>query len=313
MKNIQKAGLKVILLGLILGNLAFNSVYGQAFDKEKVFAAFNENFERLNQKNTCISGLNEIREAFFNSKTGEVLIAAHRGDHMEAPENSIPSFLDAAKYGTAIVELDIRNSSDDSLMVIHDGTVDRTTTGKGKVDSQTFQNLRNYTLINEFTGDTTDLKIPTLFESLAELKGKVMVDLDIKCDRIKEIYQVVEKLDMFDQSIFFCDEADMDYVLSKNPKALVMPRANSMESLEKLMNKYNPSIIHIDNKNFDVPSAVTLIKRINPSCRIWANSLGERDIKAIFGDDSGIEELANLGINVIQTDLPRYAGSLLCN
>lgn len=227
-------------------------------------------------------------------------------------ENSLAAFTDATKFGTSVVELDVRNSSDDSLMVIHDNTVNRTTNGEGIVSDHLYSKLKELSLLDDFTGEVTQLKIPTLYEALSLLKGKVMIDLDIKCDKITAIYSMVEKLDMFDQTIFFCDQSDMDYVLSKKPDALVMPRARSMENLEQLMEKYHPKIVHIDDQNFNVPEAVKLIRKINPSCRIWANSLGARDLAAITGDDSGILELYSLGINVVQTDLPRYAGYLLC-
>ncbi|GJM60581.1 glycerophosphodiester phosphodiesterase family protein [Persicobacter diffluens] len=275
---------------------------------KKYFAAF----EKLNQKPFCEQGLEQVQEIFGNPE-GRVLVAAHRGDHMEKPENSLPSFEHSVNYGTDIIELDIRNSKDDSLMVIHDGTVNRTTNGEGKVAEMNYEQLRALKLIDEFTGKDTDLQIPTLYESLKAMKGKIMIDLDIKCDNIEAIHAMVAALEMFDQCLFFCDEADMDYVLGRAPEALVMPRARSMESLEHLMEKYNPAIIHIDDSNFEVSEAVLYIKSMRADCRVWANALGKYDRAAIEGDDEGIHRLMEQGIDVVQTDLPRYVQYLVCS
>lgn len=281
-------------------------------EKAQLFATYLQNFDRLNQPEECFKNLKGIKKSFRKKAGKQVLIASHRGDHMQAPENSILAFKHAVDNGTNIVEFDIRNSSDDSLMIIHDGTINRTTFGTGKVEEMTYAQLRSFPLVNDYTQELTDSRMPTLYEALSALKGELMIDLDIKCDKIGEIYATVEQLKMFDQTIFFCDEADMDYVLGKNPKAYVMPRARSMEELEHLLRKYSPKIVHIDDSNFDIPEAVKLIRSIEPKCRIWANTLGKRDIMAINGNDAGIWKLKELGIDVIQTDLPRHLSHLFC-
>lgn len=288
--------------------------FGQQMSKEKIelIKIYQENFSRLNTANSCPNDLKSIRKAFLKKAGKMTLVASHRGDHMEAPENSLLAFEHSIAFGTSIVELDVRNSSDDSLMVIHDGTVDRTTNGSGQVEEMSYMQLKSLNLLNDYTQEISLSRMPTLFESLSKLKGKVMIDLDIKCDKIAEIYEAVDRLDMFRQVLFFCDESDMDFVLARNPKAMVMPRARSMEELDHLLEKYNPKIVHIDDSNFDIPAAVALIRRKSPKCRVWANTLGKRDQMAIQGDDSGVLELAKLGVDVIQTDLPRYVGSLVC-
>ncbi|WP_053404486.1 glycerophosphodiester phosphodiesterase family protein [Persicobacter sp. CCB-QB2] len=320
--------MKKILLSLVVAGLFFQACDSQkasvqeqtspknaenkkAVAKAEALKKYQAAFDRLNQKPVCEQGLDQVREIFGNPE-GRVLVAAHRGDHMEMPENSLPSFEHSVKYGTDIIELDIRNSKEDSLMVIHDGTVNRTTNGEGKVSEMSYEQLRALKLIDEFTGKNTDLYIPTLYESLKAMKGKIVIDLDIKCDNIEAIHATVGALEMFDQCLFFCDEADMDYVLGRTPEALVMPRARSMESLEHLMEKYNPAIIHIDDSNFEVSEAVRYIKSMRADCRVWANALGKYDRAAIEGNDAGILKLMEQGIDVVQTDLPRYVQYLVC-
>ena len=71
------------------------------------------------------------------------VIFAHRGDLTYAPENTLPSFQQALQKGADGVELDAKLTADGQVIVIHDMTVDRTTTGKGRVASFKLE-LTNY-------------------------------------------------------------------------------------------------------------------------------------------------------------------------
>jgi glycerophosphoryl diester phosphodiesterase len=68
-------------------------------------------------------------------------IISHRGARFEAPENTLAGFAYAVALGVDAVEFDIRLSKDGELVVIHDRTVDRTTTGTGEVSSFTAADL----------------------------------------------------------------------------------------------------------------------------------------------------------------------------
>ena len=70
-------------------------------------------------------------------------ICAHRGDRAEFPENTVPAFLSAVKKGAAMVEFDVTRCATGELVVMHDPTIDRTTTGTGVVERLTFDYLRS--------------------------------------------------------------------------------------------------------------------------------------------------------------------------
>ena len=61
------------------------------------------------------------------------LIIAHRGDSAHVAENTLASFAVALEVGADLVEFDVQLTKDGQVVVIHDSTVDRTTTGKGRV------------------------------------------------------------------------------------------------------------------------------------------------------------------------------------
>ena len=99
------------------------------------------------------------------------IILAHRGDLAHAPENTLPSFLQAIQKGADGVELDAKLTADGHVIVIHDPTVDRTTNGSGKVASFTLEAIRTLDAGSWFDSRFAGAKIP-LLEEVFETVGK---------------------------------------------------------------------------------------------------------------------------------------------
>jgi glycerophosphoryl diester phosphodiesterase len=72
-----------------------------------------------------------------------LIITGHRGALGSEPENTLRSFRRAVADGCDEIELDLRVTSDDRLVVMHDATVDRTTNGSGAIEDLTFEELRS--------------------------------------------------------------------------------------------------------------------------------------------------------------------------
>ncbi|MCB2219073.1 MAG: T9SS type A sorting domain-containing protein [Bacteroidetes bacterium] len=125
-------------------------------------------------------------------------IIAHRGASSIAPENTLAAFTKAMEAGADFIEADLRLSADDSLMVIHDETLDRTTNGSGNIDQFGYQELRMLSAGYEkkFGSDYNNEKIPTLFEVLNMTKGRVKVCLDVKNTAEALIIAMIEKMNM---------------------------------------------------------------------------------------------------------------------
>ncbi|PRD57340.1 glycerophosphodiester phosphodiesterase family protein [Sphingobacterium gobiense] len=108
------------------------------------------------------------------------LVSAHRGGpDIDYPENAIETFQRVASKMPAIIECDIALTKDSVLVLMHDETLDRTTTGKGKVNRHSFADLQNLRL-KDPTGTVTNYGIPTLEETLQWGLGKVIFTLDVK-------------------------------------------------------------------------------------------------------------------------------------
>jgi glycerophosphoryl diester phosphodiesterase len=101
-------------------------------------------------------------------------LIAHRGARFDEPENTLRAVKRAFECGADAVEIDVRLSSDDELVVIHDDTLERTTNGSGKVSKKTLKQLRT---LDVGKGET----IPTLSEVLSLVKKlEIAVVIEMK-------------------------------------------------------------------------------------------------------------------------------------
>ena len=97
------------------------------------------------------------------STTKHPLIWGHRGASGHAPENTLPAFKMAADMGADGVELDIQQTKDGVIVVCHDETIDRTSSGAGWLKDFTFEELRRLDFSNG-NAAYEDVKIPTMEE-----------------------------------------------------------------------------------------------------------------------------------------------------
>lgn len=121
--------------------------------------------------------------AFFDcARDRGVLVSAHRAVlDASTPENSLAGIrATGAAIRPALLEIDVTRTSDGALVLMHDDTLERTTTGRGRVADHTLAQLRATRLIDG-AGTVTDDPPPTLREAL-EAAGKVgsIVTLDFK-------------------------------------------------------------------------------------------------------------------------------------
>ena len=85
--------------------------------------------------------LDRVQQEFLNPESEYVLVAAHRACHKQAPENSLLAIENAIRHGIDIIEIDVRITKDRIPVLMHDGTIDRTTTGNGNIEEIAYEGL----------------------------------------------------------------------------------------------------------------------------------------------------------------------------
>lgn len=256
-----------------------------------------------------------IIKEFRNPHSKQVLVAAHRGDWRNAPENSLAAIQYAINMGVDIVEIDVQKTADGHLVLMHDEKIDRTTTGKGRVQDLTLAYLKTLYLRNG-AGVATTHRIPTLEEAMLLMKGKVMVNLDKSYNCLEETYAVLEKTGTVDHGIFKGQIAPAvlqteHATVIKN--ALYMPiisldDSSAAANIQACLDQIHPAAFELIFKK----DTVSILSSLPKDCRLWVNSLwsslngGHYDDMAF--DDGNTKDswdwLLAKGFTVIQTDRP---------
>jgi len=134
--------------------------------------------QKLNTVN--IKNLKDLQEYFTYSPHKDIKISGHRGGMLPGyPENCIPSCQKTLSLMPSFFEIDPRLTKDSVLVIMHDSTLNRTTTGTGRVADYTYKQLQQFRL-KDREGNVTSYKIPTLIEMLDWGRGKTVFNLDNK-------------------------------------------------------------------------------------------------------------------------------------
>lgn len=169
---------KVLFLALLLTN-TLNCDY---------ISAQNKKLHTLNIKTN-----KQLHDYFKYKNDGSILISGHRGGREKGfPENSIQGFENVLSQLPAFFEIDPRLTKDSVIVLMHDATLDRTTTGTGKLSDYTWAELQDIRL-KDYDGNVTDYKIPTLEEAIIWSKGKTVINLDKKDVPMEMIVKLIKK------------------------------------------------------------------------------------------------------------------------
>lgn len=262
----------------------------------------------------------EIRNKLLNRDVSSVLVVAHRGDWRNAPENSLKAIDYAIDMGVDIIELDVQRTSDGKFILMHDKTLDRTTTGKGAVAKITLDSIRTLKLRNGCAIKTKE-NVPTLEEALLHAKDKVMINLDKADSYFEEIYPLLEKTGTTKQ-IIMKGSRNPEEVKSKFSaylnEVIYMPvvnldKAKAEENLNAFVHDLKPvafELVYNDSTNVLPAKAVKLLDK---KSLIWYNTLWD-SLCAGHDDDLALEDpdkaygylIDTLGARIIQTDRPAY-------
>jgi glycerophosphoryl diester phosphodiesterase len=142
----------------------------------------------------------DLRDLYHRAReTGKPLVGGHRGNPAEHPENTLASFGSAIELGVDLIECDVHMSSDGELVVIHDHTLDRTTSGTGLVFQHTAAELRQ---LDAGNGE----RLPLLHEVAELARGRVGLCIEIKQIPFRypgleeKLVRLLRDLDMISQS-----------------------------------------------------------------------------------------------------------------
>ena len=239
---------------------------------------------------------------FINLKTP--VIIGHRGASLHAPENTLAAFRLAIKQKADAIEFDVKLTSDQEVVVIHDPTVDRTTiNGHGQVSRMTLSELKQLDAGSRFSSEYKGERIPTLAEVFDQVGKQIPMNIELTNYTtpgdalVDKVVELIKRKDMEDH-IYFSS------FLSRN-----LRQARSLLPGCGIGYLTYGGIAGIAQKIFQgTPPG---INSINPSRQAVSRKLVEsehrnkrRVLVYTVNNQEEMRELFNLGVDGIFTDDP---------
>jgi glycerophosphoryl diester phosphodiesterase len=247
------------------------------------------------------------------SKQSYPLVSAHRGGPTKGfPENCTATFANTIKYIPVIIETDIALSKDSVLVMMHDNTLNRTTTGTGKTGDYTYKELQQL-FLKDTEGNVTSFKIETLDHVLQWGKNKVIYTLDIKRGvPMKMIVDAVRKNKAERNTIIITYNANQAAEVSKlAPDLLISVSARGKEDVERMEAlgvKVEKMVAFVGTSEPKKETYDYLRSRKIPSI---LGTMGNIDKSAIAKGDDVYYKLIENGAIVLSSDRPTEAGKQL--
>lgn len=255
--------------------------------------------------------------AFFDCLDREriTLVSAHRGTDGDMPENALAS-IDAVVAATGgLVEVDVATSADGVLYLLHDDTLDRTTTGQGPSDAS-WSVIRTLSLRDD-DGRVTAQRPTRLDELLVWAEGKVIPQLDIKQSTDYDDVAAVLRETGSEQRVvviaYTLGQARL--IARKMPRVMISATIADVEDLDDL-----------ERAGISTDRILAWTGNESPDARLY-DALKARGVEVIFGtlggrdsmdmriaasgEESAYAELAGQGVEVLATDRPVEAARAL--
>lgn len=290
----------------------------------------------------CTSRADAIAAKIHDPNTEYVVVACHRGDWRNWPENSIPAIESVIKMGADIVEIDVHMTADSVLVLCHDGDVKRTTNFRkvfkgdkdksAKVCDLTLAEIKSLSLNRAHQAAAIDtLRVPTLREALECTKDRICVNIDKGYDYYDAVLALTEELGVTDQ-VLIKGSKPLE-VVAENEAAhshnmMYMPIVNIQKEKGKaLLDSYIEKgvvplayeVCWTDNSDGAFIDACRRIRE--QGSKIWVNTIwanlcggdGNDDDAAYQASDPGevYQQYLDNGVSMIQTDRPEILISWL--
>ncbi len=251
----------------------------------------------------------------------DVMVVVHRGDWRNFSENSLEAVESAIEMGADMVEIDLAMTKDSVLILLHDRTLDRTTSAKGRPSDYTLAEIKEMRLRNGQLRVTQSYTIPTLEEVMQLTRGRIKVNLDKADKYFDKVYPILEETNTLDDVVIKSGKPyeELRASVGENlDKMEFMPivkitKETTLEEIKPLLDK-RYSMYEIVFSEVNEPLMIAIKEELSGSdSKIWINSLwpslcgGYSDNKAVATNPDQVWGylIETLGAGVIQTDRPK--------
>ena len=265
--------------------------------------------------------------------TKYVVVACHRGDWRNFPENSIPAIESIIRYGADIMELDLKRTKDSVLVLSHDANVLRCTNfrkvfkdepGKSPLVSDlTYEEIQRLSLLRAHGVAVDSIKMPTLREALACCKDRICVNVDQGYEFYDDVLKITEELGVTDQILIkgkksidevAAHEAAYEHNMMYMPIVDIQKKKGAELFGSYLERGVVPIAYEVCWSKNDGAFEEACEKIIAQGSKVWVNTIwaslcggdGNDDDAAYLASDPGevYQQYLDKGVSMIQTDRP---------
>ncbi len=257
----------------------------------------------------AINSLQELRQFFYGQHVKYPLISAHRGGPgVGYPENALETFRHTAAQGAFIIEFDVALSKDSALVLMHDNTLDRTTTGNGPISAKTNDELQILKLKDK-GGKETNFKIPLLEEALDWGKGKAIFTIDVKRGvPFSKIIAAVRKKQAESFSVIITYNANQAAEVHQlAPDLMISASIRSKEDLDRLNNAGVPDSCLVAFVGTSEPDSAVYSLLKARGITAMMGTMGNLDRQAEARGAEVYYNLVKRGAQALSTDAPEIA------
>jgi len=268
---------------------------------------------RYNTHRITLSSVDELYRFLTYHEKRYPLISAHRGGPSKGfPENALETFENNFRQQPLIIECDVRTTQDGVLVLLHDETLDRTTTGSGKLQEIEFSALKKLKL-KDPEGNITSYRIPTLDEALQWGAGKVIFTLDVKRDvSYAAVIDAIRRRKAEAYCIIITYSADQAAAVHQlAPTIMISASIQSAADLLRLNDHNIPDnrlVAFMGTREADKP-LYDLLHGHGILCIL--GTMGNLDKQATVRGDTVYRNLVERGADILSTDRPIDAGRAL--
>lgn len=250
----------------------------------------------------------KLIEVFNASKGDYPKISVHRGGKSikNYPENCLETIKYVNENISAIYEIDVAQTKDGQLVLMHDNSIERTTNGSGLVKDLTYNELKKFNLVDDY-GNKTDFKIPLFSEVLKWCKANnVILTVDIKRSvSQKAVINAIREAKAEDISIVIT--YDVNQAISAfeyAPELLLSVSARNDKEFDRLLATKIPTKNMLAFTGTRL-SDESLFKRLHAEDIVCIlGTLGNLDGQAEARGDELYSKWMSIGVDIIATDRP---------
>ncbi len=148
--------------------------------------------------------------------------------------------------------MDVRQTRDGELIIMHDEKVDRTTDGTGKVADMTLAEIKKLDAGSWFSPEFKGEVVPTLREALHAIRGKALPDVDFKAGDPVKLIAILDEFGLLGKVTLYCGDWNlMQATLSLAPEGFILrPTIPGLKGLPIVLQRFDPQIVNINWKQF---------------------------------------------------------------